>query len=175
MTDGLLTFDHGRVALGDQEINGILKNQSIRGAVRFDEAEQDGVSGKVKTPLGWEDADITLTMELLTDEIGDCYDKLTGLNALFAGHDNGGNPQVYDLVNAHAIARGIHQVVFAGLDSSESDADDVISVSLHFMEHNPPIVRVEEQAAATPVANQEGGSPEPDAELLQDNLTIDLS
>jgi len=174
MGDGVLTFDHGRIELGGVEVDGILKTLSIRGAVRFDEAEQDGISGTVKTPMGWEDADITMTMELLTDDETDCYARLARLSELFQGYDNGGNPKVYEVVNVHALARGIRQVVFAGLESSESDMDDVMLVVMSFVEHNPPIVRVEAQAASVPVVDGDDALVA-DAALLDDSLTIDLS
>ena len=62
MPDGMLTFDDGIVQLAGNPVPGILKSLSIAGQVRFDEAEQDGLSGKVKVPMGWTDADITLVM-----------------------------------------------------------------------------------------------------------------
>jgi len=171
-----LTFEHGLVHLGDLVLPGVFKNQNIRNTVRFDEAEQDGMSGKVKTPLGWDDAAITLAVELLTDRESSCYEKLAELDSIFKGHDNGGNPMVYDITNPHVTARGIHQVVFSGLDSSESDSDDVMQASLNFTEHNPPIVKVEQQVTASgPAPVAQGSEPEPDAEIMQDTLTIDVA
>lgn len=157
MVDGILSFElsfdlsfeQGEVSLNNVLIPGILKSQSIKGSVRFDEAEADGLSGKVKTPLGWEDADISLTMELCCDDNSNCYSKLAAINAIFKGADNGGNPKVYDVVNQHTYARGINQVVFAGLDSSETDEDDVILVTLNFIEHLPLIVQGEKRVTAS--------------------------
>jgi uncharacterized protein YfaP (DUF2135 family) len=149
MLDGYLAIEHGQVSLGGKLIPGIFVSQSIRGAVRFDEAKADNLSGKVKTPLGWEDADISIELDLLTEDGSTCYEKLSRLNALFKGYDNGSNPKVYSLVNPHIIARGIDQVVFSGLDSSESDDDDVIRARLSFVEHNPPVIEVEKRVAAS--------------------------
>jgi len=173
MRDGILSFEHGDVRLGNDPVPGILRSQSITGLVRFDEAQQDGLSGKNKTPLGWEDANINLELELMSDDKSDCYQKLTELNAVFQGRDNGGNPKVYEVVNAHARARGIDQVVFAGLDSSETDEDDVITASLNFVEHNPPVtipekrIAMSDQAegAATPQVTEE---PVDDRNIMQD-------
>lgn len=149
MPDGELQFSDGEVSLGGQLLPGILSSQRIGCAVRFDQAQMDGMSGKAKTPLGWADADISLTVELLSDETSDCYAKLTALNRVFKGADNGANPKVYDVANRHARARGISRVVFSGLDSEESDQDDVISATLSFVEHVPAIVKVEKQAASS--------------------------
>lgn len=156
MADGSLQFDHGVVILGGVELPGIFKNQSIAGSVRFDTAEPTGLSGSVKTPLGWEDADITLVIELISDEQmspyvagSNCYEKLAQIDAIFRGYDNGTNPKVYEVDNAHALARGISQVVFAGLQSRETQRDDVIQVSLNFIEHVPAVQPAEKQVIAT--------------------------
>ena len=142
--DGMLTFSHGEVRLGSKLVPGILKSLRVRGSVVFDEAEADGMSGKTKTPKGWDDCAISLSVELLTDDTT-CYDKLTQLDALFRGYDNGANPRVLDVANPHVTARGIERVVFAGLDSSETDQDDVVMASLRFTEHRPHIIRAEKR------------------------------
>ena len=156
--DGILMYEDGLVFLGDEQVPGILVNQSIRGQVKFDEGKPDGLSGKVKTPMGWEDADISLTVELLSDDDSNCYDKLAVLNALFKGTDNGGNPKVFEIVNMHAIARGVDKVVFAGLQSTETDQDDTILCALNFVEHNPPVVKTERRVVAKKKAVSGGGS-----------------
>ena len=148
MTDGTLTFAHGEVRLGGSAVPGILRGLNIRGSVRFDESERDGLSGKAKTPMGWEDCDVSLTVELLTDEASDCYDKLGKVDALFRGRDNGANPRVLTVANAHVTARGIERVVFSGLDSRETDQDDVIEAVLKFIEYCPPVVRAEQRAGS---------------------------
>lgn len=156
MADGILQFDHGVVKLDGVELPGIFKNQSIAGSVRFDTAEPTGLSGAVKTPLGWEDADITLVIELVSEgqtspyvEGRNCYEKLGQIDAIFRGYDNGGNPKIYEVDNAHVLARGISQVVFAGLQSRETQRNDVIQVTLNFIEHMPAVQAAEKQVAAT--------------------------
>ncbi len=175
MSDGLLTFEHGEVKLGGKLIPGVLKSQNIGCSVRFDEAEQDGISGKVKTPLGWDDSDITLSLDLLTDDASNCYDKLAELNAVFKGHENGGNPKIYEIVNPHSIARGIHRVVFSGMDSEETSSEDVVMVSLQFSEHEPPIQKVEKQGTASAESGSENTpsvskKPEADEAVAEDNV-----
>ncbi|WP_320175796.1 hypothetical protein [Maridesulfovibrio sp.] len=149
MVDGYLTFDDGKVSLGGTELDGVLQQMSVRGAVRFDKAEQDGMSGKVKVPMGWEDADITLTLLLKTDDNADCYDRLDDLDALFKGQDSGGNPKILNVLNRHCQARHINQVVFAALDSQESTRDDAILATLSFSEHRPAVVTTEERVIAS--------------------------
>jgi hypothetical protein len=148
MPDGRLVFDDGEVRLGAEILPGVLVSQTINGVVRFDQAEQDGMSGKAKIPMGWEDAGITLTVVLLTDAISDCYDKLTAVNRIFKGADNGANPRVYTVTGRHLRSRRIGQVVFAGLDSEEDDQSDVIRATLNFVEHRPVITETETRVSA---------------------------
>ncbi len=158
--DGYLTFEDGLVNLGEKQVPGILKSCSIGCDVRFDEAEKDSQSGKAKMPLGWEDADISLGVDLLSDAESTCYDKLEELNALFKGHDNGANPKVYSVVNVHLKARGIRQVVFRSLNSRENASNDVVSCSLQFVEHKPVVVKVEERKSGkAPAVNTEQVKP----------------
>jgi hypothetical protein len=173
MSDGILTFEDGVISLGGTAVPGILKSATIFGQVQFDESDQDGRSGTVKVPMGWTDADITLVVELITESGSTCYDKLAAVSATFKGTDRLGNPQVYDVSGSHVAARGIDQVVFAGLTSQETDMDDVILATLGFVEHIPPVTQVEERlsggagdAASAPAADT--ADPEPDKTIMVD-------
>lgn len=151
-SDGRLSFEDGVVALAGAILPGILRDCSVGCAVRFDEAELDNRSGSTRTPLGWDDSDVNLTLDLLTDDAGTCYRKLRDVNAVFKGYDNGGNPKVYEVVSSHLAARGVRQVVFSGLTSRETDQDDVLQVALTFREHKPAIIEVENRASARSAA-----------------------
>jgi hypothetical protein len=146
--DGLLTFEHGEIRLGDTLVPGVLQRLSVGGRVRYDEAQQDGLSGKTKTPMGWEDSEVSISLLLLTDDDSDCFDKLAELNRLFKGHDNAANPRVLRVANPHLAARDVDQVVFDSLDSSEGNDDDTVEATLRFMEHRPPI-QISEQRATS--------------------------
>lgn len=152
--DGILTFGDGEVKLDGADVPGILERLTIGCEVVFDEAEQDGMSGTTKTPMGWEDATITLVMVLVSEEDSTCYDKLSELNQTFKGYDNGANPKVFTVANPHVSARGIDHVVFKRLESSEDNERDIIVATLSFSEHNPPIQKVEHRSGgAAPSAN----------------------
>ena len=83
MSVKLLSFEDGIVRIGGEELPGLLSDLRVSGKVRFDEQSVDKASGKKKTPQGWEDADISLTLYLTTDGAGTCYDKLESLNGWF--------------------------------------------------------------------------------------------
>ena len=182
MPDGLLKFDHGIISLNGVEVPGILKNQVIKGSVRFDTADPDGHSGTVRTPLGWEDSDIVLVVELISGEqttpytgSESCHEKLARINRIFKGKDNGANPNVYEVSNPHANARGIHQVVFSGLQSTETDEDDVIEVNMSFVEHLPFEQVPEKQVATADKAFAGDNNPHEQNPARDESITVDVS
>ncbi|CAN2042507.1 conserved hypothetical protein [Candidatus Magnetomoraceae bacterium gMMP-15] len=173
--DGYLVVENGYIFLGDVQLSGILKDMSISSKVRFDTAKIDGISGQNKTPQGWTDADITINLELLSDSDSDCYYKLTEINDIFKGADNGVNPKIYQIHNSHTFSRQIQQVIFSELSSQETNQDDVITVSLKFIEYNPIIVDSEKKVVASdeskkteaPTINTEEKSPEIDENIIK--------
>lgn len=151
---GLLTFEDGIVSLDGIPLNAFLQGISIRASVRFDEAKVDGASGKKKTPQGFEDSEISVSMVLLTDMVSDCYEKLEEINNIFKGTDKNANPKIYTVTNRHMTSRGVREVVFYSLDSTETDSSDEILISLKFVEHNPPVIKMEESKAKQPTAKE---------------------
>ncbi len=143
-----LTFEDGQIKLGPTLLPGIVVSLSVRGEVRFDKHKKDGLSGKRKVPLGWEDAAVTIVMDLLSDNESKCYAKLAALNALFKGADKKADPQIYTAAGSHLRARGIQKVIFSGLESSETDDIDVIRASLTFVEFQPLAVKRELRTVA---------------------------
>ena len=150
----LLVFEDGLIRLGDTELPGILTELRVDGKVRFDQQKKDGSSGKKKTPKGFEDSDVMVTMLLLTDSESQCYEKLAQVSGLFRKIDDKANPQVYTVTNRHLPARGVRQVVFSKLQSSENNGTDEIRVTLGFVEHNPPVTKIEKAQAKTPTPKE---------------------
>ena len=148
----LLTFADGVISLDGQELPGIFAELRIDGKVRFDEQKVDGMSGKSKTPQGWEDTDVMASVYLTTEDAGTCYDKLQTLSALFRDPDPKADPRIYTFANRHAAARNVRQVVFSRLESAENEQTDEIRATLAFVEHRPPIVKTESSEAKTPSA-----------------------
>ena len=149
-----LTYADGVIRLGEEELPGILSSLRIEGKVRYDEQEVDGASGAKKTPQGWEDQTVSISLILLTDDESTCYEKLEKLAPFFKAPDENSNPQIYSFVNRHGQARGLRQIIFDRLESSENSREDTIRVSLGFTEHNPPIVRTEEASAKSPTPGE---------------------
>lgn len=150
----LITFADGVVTLGGEEVPGILSSLRVDGKVRFDEQKVDGSSGKKKTPQGFEDSDIMLSLYLVTDDESSCYDKLETLSGMFRKVDGKANPRIYTVANRHLLARGVRQVVFSKLQTAENDKTDEITATLGFVEHNPPVVKTEKAQAKTPTSKE---------------------
>lgn len=172
----LITFEDGIVTLGGEEVPGILHTLSVDGKVRFDEQKVDGSSGKKKTPQGFEDSDVMISLYLVTDDDTSCYDKLETLSGMFRKVDDKANPQIYTVANRHLLARGIRQVVFSKLQTAENDATDEITATLGFVEHNPPVVKTEKAQAKSPtskeLAEQAAEKAKQAAEPKEDELII---
>lgn len=150
----LITFEDGVITLGGDDVPGILQSLSVDGKVRFDGQKVDGASGKKKTPQGYEDCEIAVSLFLVTDNETSCYDKLETISGMFRKVDAKANPQIYDVANRHLLARGVRQVVFSKLQTVENDATDEIMANLGFVEHNPPIVRTEKALAKSPTPKE---------------------
>lgn len=149
-----IVFEDGIITLGGEQVPGILRSLSVDGKVRFDEQKVDGASGKKKTPKGYEDCDISASLYLCTDDESDCYEKLEVLSGMFRKTDDKANPQIYEISSRHLFARGIRQVVFSKLQTSENDKSDEITASLGFVEHNPPVVKMEKAQAKVPTPKE---------------------
>lgn len=148
MSIKLLTFEDGIVRIGGDALPGLLQNLKVSDSVRMDEQSVDKTSGKKKTPQGWEDTSISITLLLPTDDQGSCYDKLQTINGYFRQTDGSAKPAIFTVANRHMQARGVRQVVFSRLESSETSSSDEIQAQLAFTEHNPPVVKLEQAAAS---------------------------
>lgn len=172
----LLTWHDGVIRLDSETVPGILQDLRVDGKVRFDEQKADGASGTSKTPQGWEDSEVMLSLILLTDEESDCYDKAAQLGSLFRKPDARANPEILTVTNRHTTARGIRQVVFARLETSENSEFDEIRATLGFTEHRPPIIRLEESQAKAPTPQDVGkeGTKPADQPKEEGSLSIEL-
>jgi hypothetical protein len=144
-----ITADFGKVKLGDQEVPGIFSQIRIRGGVRFDEVFVPGASGKSRQPLGYEPAEVTVSLRLPNDHVSTPYDKLAQITSMFQSVDDRAKPRVYRIVNKHVAAWRIREVVFKELSSDEDTNDDTIRAELHFEEWRPVVTQTESRATVT--------------------------
>lgn len=167
MGGNYISFEHGEVFLDNVRVPGILVDLQVSGGMRLDSGNQDNMSGTVKIFMGWDDADISITMDLLCgmeEKQGKmvestCYDKLAEINKLFKKADKNACPIIYSLTNSHTAALKIHNILFSSLSSYETDQDDVIQVRLGFTEYLPAVIKREEQANASKKTTGQSGTP----------------
>lgn len=142
----IITGSAGDVMLNDTLIPGVYQSLEIIGKLQIDEKDVPGSSGKRKQPMGYEDAEITLTLRLLTDDATDCYEKVATLARLFQNVDNTAKPYVYRIVNRLLAAWKIKEVLFAGLRTEDDNKSNSIKAYLDFVEYRPAIVAAEAKA-----------------------------
>lgn len=147
MAREIITDDFGQVKLGDQVLPGIIQQIEIDCSVRVDIEEVPGQSGSSKQPQGYDDAKVTIRVVLPTDEQSNCYSKAAELEGSFKKMGSQAKPFVYRVVNKHAAARGISQVVYQGLRTIEGNADDTITAEIDLLEFKPVVVKTEQIAA----------------------------
>jgi hypothetical protein len=150
----VITAEAGEIKLGDTLLPGVFQSMQVSGKLRIDEKKVPGSSGKRKQPLGYEDAAVSLSLKLLTDEKSTCYEKAGELTRLFQNVDNKAKPYVYRIVNRHLSKWNIREVLFEELRLSEDNRTDVISASLNFAEYKPALVAAEAKAARPPAKSE---------------------
>lgn len=136
----------GRASLGGTDIPGTITRIYVKGALLFDNVAQIGSSKTEKTLQGFDDADITLNVEIFDkgNEDKSRYKLLTTLNKMFRSVENG-SPVTYSIANPHLLARGISQVLFSSLESIEENG--YIACTLSFVEHAKAIAKQESAQA----------------------------
>lgn len=144
MSREIITNDFGEIKLGDNLLPGIVQQIEVDGNVRIDSEEVPGQSGASKQPQGFDDYKVTIRIALVTDDDSDCYDKVTLLEQSFKKVDAQAKPFIYRVINKHLAARGISQMVYQGLRTTDSSGTDVISAEISLLEYKPVIVKTEQ-------------------------------
>lgn len=145
----LISTDAGQVKVGDTLLPGIFESIEVTGAVKMDEVEIRGKEQKSTQAVSYENTRIRLTVALVpAEEGGDCYDQVAIYQKVFRKSPDQQKPGVYQLVNKHAQARNISQVVFSNFQTTEDNKSDKVLATCEFMEHVPIQVKVATQKAA---------------------------
>lgn len=122
----------------------------IRQALKIDEIEIKGRSGKVKQPVGYEDAEISIELELCDREEGDAVvetarERLEQLQKLFRASKEA-LPQPLEIVSVLTEACGIRRVLFKELEVHDNELD-FISATLQLTEFESVENQLKQQAA----------------------------
>lgn len=147
----LITTDLGQVKVGNMLLPGVFESLEITGSVKLDEVEIPGKEQKVTQAVGYSPARVRLTVNLLPlDDEGDCTWQIEVYQKLFRAALNQEKPGVYRIVNKHAQARNINEVIFSDLKTFEDNRSDKVLLICEFIEHVPIQIQVRPAAPATP-------------------------
>lgn len=146
--------EYGKVMLSGQLLPGEYQGMDVSGAVRINEEEAPGRSGKLKQATGYEDCTVTLSLLLKNDDQSSPYEKLKELVRFFRKTDKTAKPEVYTIVSHLTDAWGLDDVVFKDLKTSDPRDGDVIRASLEFVEWQSPLVAIEAKAVQGPIVDR---------------------
>jgi len=99
-----------------------------------EELEVQGKGKKPKQATGYEDSKINIEIILMDDAKKTALQKLEMIQRIFRTKGQA-KPKVYEMVNQHAIKRGINKVIFKDLSTRETSSKDAITVNLTFWEY----------------------------------------
>lgn len=145
---------HSNNAYMDVLLGGIIlpvppKAMKIKQSMMIDEIEIPGRNGKVKQPIGYEDSEITLTLEIpATYEDGrineKAPDRFKTIQNLFRSSKDT-KPQAVDITSTLTEACGIKQVLIKSLSIADSTMD-LVTVDLILTEYESIEVQLTKQA-----------------------------
>jgi hypothetical protein len=141
-----ITNELGQIKLGNTMLPGIYAGCTIDGSVKLDEIDVPGQSGKSTQPKGFEDATISIRLNLINDDNSSAYDKAKIIINIFRAMDKNAKPYVYRIVNPMTNMWGIKEVIFKDLSTRDSNYDDMILADISLREYKPVVVKKEAAA-----------------------------
>lgn len=130
----MIFTDDQFIRVGGVLLPGLFKSLEITGSAMVEELEVEGKGKKPKQATGYEDSKINIEIVLMDDEKKTALEKLETIQRIFRIKGQT-KPKVYDMVNQHAIRRGISKVIFKELSSRETSKKEELSVTLTFWEY----------------------------------------
>ncbi|WP_069997816.1 hypothetical protein [Cellulosilyticum sp. I15G10I2] len=130
----MIFTDDQFVRIGGVLLPGLFKSLEITGSAMVEEIEVKGKGKKPKQATGYEDCKVNIEIVLMDDSKKTALEKLEIIQSIFRTKGQA-KPKVYDMVNQHAIRRGISKVIFKELSSRETSKKEELIVSLTFWEY----------------------------------------
>jgi len=125
------------------------KSMKVKQSIKVDEIEIPGRSGKVKQPIGYQDSEITLELEIpAIYENGrikeSAPDRFQEIQKVFrSGRDS--IPKPLDIFSTLTTSCGINQVLISAVELGDSTMD-MVSVNLSLLEYESIEVQLKSQA-----------------------------
>lgn len=134
------------------------KGMKVKQAIKIDEIEIPKKSGKLRQPTGFENAEITIDLELVPEEAGNGttittpIERLRPLQKLFRD-GRASVPVPVEIVSPLTDLMGIRQVLIQELEAEEDGEYNWIPVHLVLVEYESIKTQLEHQAAAAAAGN----------------------
>jgi len=146
------------VNLGDLTLSVPPRQMKIKQTLKIDEIEIPGRSGKVKQPVGYEDSEITLELEIPHQENGlqvvkTAQDRLKEIQALFRASPDTIQAPV-PIVSTLTEACGIQQVLIRNIELQDDPDYDYLTCTLTLTEFDSIANQLQEQAQAQQQAEE---------------------
>ena len=131
----------------------------VRQEVRIDEATVPGRSGKAKQAVGYQDSDITIGLELYSDDDGQtALQKYAVLQDAFRKRDDADSlPRVFSIQSPLTDACRIQTVLFKGLEISDAEGTDQLQVAVSLTEFEPIEAAVDDRGGSGGGSGGSGG------------------
>ena len=146
------------VKIGDLVLSIPPRQMKIKQTLKIDEIEIPGRSGKVKQPVGYEDSEISIELEISHQEIGlqvvkTAEDRFREIQALFRPSPDTIQSPV-PIVSSLTEACGIEQVLIKDLELHDDPEYDYIVCTLTLTEFDSIANQLLEQAQTQEAAEQ---------------------
>ena len=148
--------DDDTIMIGGVLLPGLYKKVEVKTAAKIDEQEVEGSSAKPKQATGYEDAQISIELELHDSEAQTKEDKLAVIQNLFRmrGQEL---PEVYPVISTYTAIRNVDQVLIKDMSSQSSNKKDMLTVTLELMEYIPQTIKAKKKKSNS-TASGSGGS-----------------
>ncbi len=139
--------DDDTIMIGGVLLPGLYKKVEVTTAAKIDEQEVEGSSTKPKQATGYEDAQVSIELELHDSEAQTKEDKLAIVQNLFRlrGQEL---PEVFPIISTYTAIRNVDQVLIKSLNSQNSNKKDLITVTLELMEYVPQTIKAKKKGSS---------------------------
>ena len=146
------------VKLGDLILSVPPRQMKIKQTLKIDEIEIPGRSGKVKQPVGYEDSEITIELEIPNQEIGlqvvkTAQERYQEIQSLFRPSPDTIQVPI-PIVSSLTEACGIEQVLIKNIDLNDDPEYDYLLCTLTLTEFDSIANQLLEQVQAQQQAQQ---------------------
>ena len=154
----MIYFDDDTVKIGGVILPGIYKSMEVSQDAQVDEQDVEGSSRKPKQASGYDDAKITISLQLLDSADGTTKEeKLQLIQNIFRAQGQE-KPVVHELVSTHSAIRGIMNVIIKSMSSKESNKKDEITVDLELLQYDTITITAAKEKKKSDSSGESGGS-----------------